>query len=187
MMKPALMKLFLDMIKGGNQGNEDIRKGLHDKKSAQELEECTDGEELVWKTQQYCYNHPSRSRQYLALQGLIKGGWVVVVGGVGGWSWFVRRVLTCCCCSSFLVLLSSFLVLLFFVPRSVFCLPLSSSLSSSLPSRHCRVELRTRPILPNHCRRESRRRDRQHVLPHVRASLPCFHQRRVVATGRVAR
>jgi hypothetical protein len=72
MMKPALMKLFLDMIKGGNQGNEDIRKGLHDKKSAQELEECTDGEELVWKTQQYCYNHPSRSRQYLALQGLIK-------------------------------------------------------------------------------------------------------------------
>ena len=87
-MKPALMKLFLDMIKGGNQGNEDIRKGLHDKKSAQELEECTDGEELVWKTQQYCYNHPSHSRQYLALQGLIKGGLVVV----GWWWWWVELV-----------------------------------------------------------------------------------------------
>jgi hypothetical protein len=73
MMKPALMKLYLDMIKSGSIGNEDIRSGKHTNKSAKELEECTPAEELVWKTQQYCYNHPTKSRQLIALQKLMQG------------------------------------------------------------------------------------------------------------------
>ena len=70
MLRPAMERCFIEMIKGGNIGNED-RKGKNlTQEQLEDMEYCSPQEELCWKASQFCYSS-RKSRQMKELEKLV--------------------------------------------------------------------------------------------------------------------